>query len=123
MVLSVVLMIFGFFSYDQMTVREYPDIDAPIVSVNTTWRGANASIVETQITQVLEDEIAGIGGVKRITSTSREARLPSRSNSTCNAISTLPPMMYVTGSAGQSTGFPKALTSLVSPRRNPTLDR
>lgn len=71
-VLSVVLMIFGFFSYDQMTVREYPDIDAPIVSVNTTWRGANASIVETQITQVLEDEIAGIGGVKRITSTSRE---------------------------------------------------
>lgn len=71
-VLSLVLMVFGFFSYDRMTVREYPDIDAPIVSVNTTWRGANAGIVETQITQVLEDELAGIGGVKRITSTSRE---------------------------------------------------
>jgi len=71
-VMSVVLMIFGFFSYDKMTVREYPDIDPPIVSVSTTWRGANAGIVETQITQVLEDELAGIGGVKRITSTSRE---------------------------------------------------
>lgn len=71
-VMSLVLMVFGFFSYDRMTVREYPDIDAPIVSVNTTWRGANAGIVETQITQVLEDELAGIGGVKRITSTSRE---------------------------------------------------
>lgn len=71
-VMAIVLMIFGFFSYDQMTVREYPDIDAPIVSVNTVWRGANANIVETQITQILEDEIAGIGGVKRITSTSRE---------------------------------------------------
>lgn len=65
-VMSVVLMIFGFFSYDKMTVREYPDIDPPIVSVSTTWRGANAGIVETQITQVLEDELAGIGGVKRI---------------------------------------------------------
>jgi multidrug efflux pump len=71
-VISLVLMIFGYFSYEQMTIREYPDIDAPIVSVNTTWRGANANIVETQITQVLEDELAGIGGVKRITSTSRE---------------------------------------------------
>ena len=71
-VLSLVLMIFGLFSYDRMTVREYPDIDPPIVSVNTIWRGASASIVETQITQVLEDELAGIGGVKRITSTSRE---------------------------------------------------
>ncbi|WP_416898681.1 MAG: efflux RND transporter permease subunit [Minwuia sp.] len=71
-VMSLVLMIFGFFSYDRMTVREYPDIDPPIVSVNTTWRGASAGIVETQITQVLEDELAGIGGVKRITSTSRE---------------------------------------------------
>ncbi|WP_417519274.1 efflux RND transporter permease subunit [Minwuia sp.] len=71
-VMSLVLVLLGYFSYDQMTVREYPDIDPPIVSVNTTWRGANAAIVETQITQVLEDELAGIGGVKRITSTSRE---------------------------------------------------
>ncbi|ANK80601.1 MAG: multidrug transporter AcrB [Rhizobiales bacterium NRL2] len=71
-VISLVLMIFGAFSYEKMSVREYPDIDPPIVSVNTIWRGASANIVESQITQVLEDELAGIGGVKRIASTSRE---------------------------------------------------
>ena len=71
-VLSLVLMIFGIFAYQGMTIREYPDIDPPIVSINTIWRGASPEIIESQITQVLEDEVAGIGGVKRISSTSQE---------------------------------------------------
>lgn len=71
-VLSLVLMIFGLFAYQGMTVREYPDIDPPIVSINTIWRGASAEIVESQVTQVLEDSVAGISGVKSINSTSRE---------------------------------------------------
>lgn len=71
-VISLVLMIFGIFAYQSMTIREYPDIDPPIVSINTIWRGASPEIIESQITQVLEDEVAGIGGVKKISSTSQE---------------------------------------------------
>ena len=71
-VFSMVLVIFGLFSYRELTVREYPDVDPPVVSVRTTYRGASAQIVESRITQVIEDAVAGIGGVKRIKSTSRE---------------------------------------------------
>jgi multidrug efflux pump len=53
-------------------VREYPDIDPPVVSVNTTYRGASAQIIETQVTQIVEDAVAGIEGIKTIESTSRE---------------------------------------------------
>ncbi len=71
-VISLILVIFGLFSYRQLPVREYPDTDAPVVSVSTTYRGAAAQIVESQVTQVIEDAVAGIGGVVRINSTSRE---------------------------------------------------
>ena len=71
-VISLVLVLFGLFGYRQLSVREYPDTDPPVVSVSTTYRGASAEIVESQITQVIEDAVAGIGGVKRIGSTSRE---------------------------------------------------
>ena len=71
-VFSMVLVIFGLFSYRALTVREYPDVDPPVVSVQTTYRGASAQIVESRITQVIEDAVAGIGGVKRVKSTSRE---------------------------------------------------
>jgi len=57
-----------------LSLREYPDIDPPIVSVNTTYTGASANIVETRITQILEDRISGIEGIKNITSTSRNGR-------------------------------------------------
>ncbi len=71
-VFSLVLVIFGLFSYRQLTVREYPDVDPPVVSVATTYRGASAQIIESQVTQVLEDAVAGIEGIKTIGSTSRE---------------------------------------------------
>ena len=71
-VISLVLVIFGLFAYRQLSVREYPDIDPPVVSVNTIYRGASAEIIETQITQVIEDTIAGLEGVKSIESSSRE---------------------------------------------------
>ena len=71
-VLSSVLVIFGIFAYRTLPVREYPDIDPPKVSVSTTYRGASAPIIETQVTQVIEDAIAGIEGIKTIESTSRE---------------------------------------------------
>ena len=71
-VMSAVLVIFGAFAYDKLPVREYPDIDAPIVSVSTAYRGASAQIIETQVTQIIEEAVAGIEGIRRIRSTSRE---------------------------------------------------
>lgn len=57
-----------------MSLREYPDVDPPIVSINTTYTGASAAIIESRITQLLEDRISGIEGIKNIESTSRNGR-------------------------------------------------
>lgn len=58
----------------QLSVREYPNISPPIVSINTQYTGASADIVESRITQVLEGEISGIAGINNINSTSRDGR-------------------------------------------------
>ncbi|GEA12389.1 efflux RND transporter permease subunit [Alteromonas sp. KUL49] len=73
-VINSLLIIFGVVAVSMLSLREYPDIDPPIVSVNTTYDGASANIVETRITQILEDRISGIEGIKNITSTSRNGR-------------------------------------------------
>ncbi len=70
-VLSLVLVLLGVVSYGRLTVREYPNVDEPVVSVSTSYPGASASIVESQITQVLEGSIAGIAGIDVLESTSR----------------------------------------------------
>jgi len=71
-VLSLVVVLLGLVSYGQLTIREYPKIDPPVVSVETRYPGASAEILETQVTQVLEDALAGIEGVDFITSISRQ---------------------------------------------------
>ncbi len=71
-VMSLVLIIFGLFALRGMAVREYPDIDPPVVSVSTIYRGASAEIIESKITQIIEDSVAGIEGIRSITSSSRE---------------------------------------------------
>jgi multidrug efflux pump len=71
-VMSLVLIIFGLFALRGMAVREYPDIDPPAVNVTTIYRGASAEIIESKITQVIEDAVAGIEGIRTITSASRE---------------------------------------------------
>lgn len=73
-VVNLLLIIFGFVAISMLSLREYPDIDPPIVSINTSYPGASASIIETRITQLLEDRISGIEGIKNITSTSRNGR-------------------------------------------------
>jgi len=73
-VINLLLITFGIVAFLYLPLREYPDIDPPIVSINTTYTGASAAIVETKITQVLEDRISGIEGVKTITSNSRVGR-------------------------------------------------
>ncbi len=71
-VVNLALMIGGAFAFDRLTVREVPDIDRPVISVTTTYRGASAEIIESQVTQIVEDAVAGIEGINIITSTSRE---------------------------------------------------
>jgi multidrug efflux pump len=69
-VMSLLLLLVGIISYDRLSVREYPNIDVPTVSVVTTYSGANASIIESQVTNVLEDSLSGIEGIDFMTSSS-----------------------------------------------------
>ena len=73
-VLSLLLIAFGLLSFDRLPLREYPDINPPIVSVETRYPGASAQVVETKITQLVEDAIAGIEGIRTISSSSRDGR-------------------------------------------------
>ena len=73
-VLSLLVLVIGLISYTRLAVREYPKIDEPIVSVQTTYPGASAEVIESQITKVLEDSLAGIEGVELMTSASRSER-------------------------------------------------
>ncbi|MDG4584269.1 MAG: efflux RND transporter permease subunit, partial [Candidatus Competibacter sp.] len=71
-VMSLAIVLIGVISFLRLPVREYPNIDAPIVSVRTVYPGASAEIMESQVTQPLEDSLAGIEGVRAIKSVSRE---------------------------------------------------
>jgi multidrug efflux pump len=73
-VINALLVVFGLFALANISVREYPDIDPPIVSVFTNYPGASAAVVETRITQVLEDRIAGIEGLRSLASSSADGR-------------------------------------------------
>jgi len=69
---SAALVLFGVIGYSRLSVRELPDIDPPIISVSTTLPGANAQVVETAVTDVLEEELSTIQGLRTLTSASSE---------------------------------------------------
>jgi multidrug efflux pump len=73
-VMSLAIILIGAISYQRLSVREYPRIDEPVVNVSTTYTGAPAEIIESQVTQPLEESLAGIEGIELITSTSRPER-------------------------------------------------
>jgi multidrug efflux pump len=73
-VIALLLVSFGLVSFSNLSLREYPDIDPPVVSISTTYQGASANIVETRITEVIEDRISGIEGIKFISSNSSDGR-------------------------------------------------
>ncbi len=73
-VFSIVIVLFGIIGFNYLPVREYPAVDPPIVTVSTSYVGANAEVIESQITEPLEDQINGIAGIKNLTSVSREGR-------------------------------------------------
>ena len=71
-VVAMLLVIFGLVSFSQLPLREYPDIDPPVVSVETRYPGASAAVIDTQITERIEESIAGIEGIEFIESESQD---------------------------------------------------
>jgi multidrug efflux pump len=73
-VISLILVIIGLMSVRGLATREYPDIERPIVSISTNYRGAASEVVERRVTQIIEDQVAGISGIEKISSTSYDER-------------------------------------------------
>ena len=73
-VMSIVIVLFGVISFFYLGVREYPSVDPPIVTVSTSYVGANAEVMEAQITEPLEESVNGIAGIRTLTSVSREGQ-------------------------------------------------
>jgi len=70
-VLNILIVLVGVVAFSRLTLREYPNIDVPTVTVATTYPGANAEIIETQVTKLIEDQLSGIEGIDYISSISR----------------------------------------------------
>lgn len=73
-VMSIVIVLFGIIAMNFLGIREYPSVDPPIISVSTSYVGANAEVIESQITEPIEESVNGIAGIRSISSTSRDGR-------------------------------------------------
>ena len=71
-VMTLIILLFGFIGYSSLGVREYPSVDNPIISVSCSYPGANADVIENQITEPLEQNINGIPGIRSLSSTSSQ---------------------------------------------------
>ena len=73
-VISIVIVLFGIIGFVFLGVREFPSVDPPVVTVTTNYIGANADVVESQITEPLEESVNGIAGIRSLTSVSSDGR-------------------------------------------------
>ena len=73
-VLSLLLCVFGIVSFNQLSVREMPDVESPVVSISTFYTGASATIMESQVTAVIEQQVTGISGIDEVKSVTRNGR-------------------------------------------------
>lgn len=73
-VMSIAIVLFGVIGLTSIGIREYPSVDPPIVSISTSYVGASADVIESQITEPLEESVNGIAGIRTLTSTSRDGR-------------------------------------------------
>jgi multidrug efflux pump len=73
-VMSITIVLFGILGFSFLGVREYPSLDPPNISVSTSYRGASADVIESQITEPLEAAVNGVDGIRTLTSTSRDGR-------------------------------------------------
>lgn len=73
-VMNLLIVLAGLLAFDRLTIREYPNIDIPTVTVDTTYTGASAAIIESTVTKLLEDSLSGIEGIDYLSSSSRSGR-------------------------------------------------
>src|SRR5690606_16012645 len=71
-VINLVVLLLGIIAYDRLAVRLIPNVDTPVVTVSTSYPGANARVIESQVTQPIEDALSGVEGIDFISSVSRE---------------------------------------------------
>ncbi|MCP3963783.1 MAG: efflux RND transporter permease subunit [bacterium] len=73
-VMSITIVLFGVIGFRSLGVREFPSVDSPLITVSTNYRGASADVIESQITEPLEESVNGVAGIRTLTSVSREGR-------------------------------------------------
>ncbi|OYX91573.1 MAG: multidrug transporter AcrB, partial [Caulobacter sp. 35-67-4] len=73
-VAAIILCVIGLAAFTGLPIRELPNVDPPVVSVSTAYRGASAEVIEERITQVIERQVSGIQGIDRVNSSSRDGR-------------------------------------------------
>lgn len=95
-VLTIIILLFGFIGYNYLGVREYPSVDNPIISVSCSYPGANADVIENQITEPLEQNINGIPGIRSLSSVSQQGQSRITVNLNCPSIWKQRPTTYVT---------------------------
>ena len=71
-VINLVVLLLGIIAYDRLAVRQIPNVDTPVVTVNTSYPGASAQVIESQVTQPIEEALSGIEGIEFMQSVSRE---------------------------------------------------
>jgi len=134
-VISSLLIIIGLMAANRLAVREYPDISAPIVGINTNYRGASSTVIESKITRIIEDQVAGIEGIEKLTSSSsdehsritiefgRERNVESAANDVRDRVSRVQAMLPQEAEPPQITKFdassePTITINLVSEQRS-----
>ena len=85
-VLTIIILLFGMIGYTTLGVREYPSVDNPIISVTCSYAGANADVIENQITEPLEQNINGIPGIRSLSSVSQQGQCRITVSSNCQWI-------------------------------------
>ena len=73
-VAAIILCVVGLAAFRSLPIRELPSVDPPVVSISTAYRGASAEVIEERITQIIERQVAGIQGIDRVNSSSRDGR-------------------------------------------------
>ena len=91
-VLTIIILLFGLIGYNTLGVREYPSVDNPIISVSCSYSGANADVIENQITEPLEQNINGIPGIRSLSSVSQQGQCRITVELNYPSIWKLPPM-------------------------------
>ena len=118
-VLTIIILLFGLIGYNTLGVREYPSVDNPIISVTCSYSGANADVIENQITEPLEQNINGIPGIRSLSSVSQQGNAVSQWNLNYPSIWKLPPMTYATKCPAHNVTCHATVTLLLYPRLMP----